>query len=531
MASHKFTAGLNSASFPFLSRLVNRSVVIPGIDNKFRDPSSSNTENRENNPNNLPQLLFCENVMPQNDGITTVRTAAIQAAFPDPADALRGDNMYILRDPLETTWYFVPAAGKNYVTGQLGSAPWVSTSPIAGAPFGDQFSIAYVNGVTYICYATRYFGHWDSGTGTFVDDSAGLLGVAMINVRSIAGVGNYLVLLTIDNAVHWSSLTNPLDLVPSASTGAGSQIPVDLRGAALALTPITGGFLIHCVDTTIAAIYTNNVASPWLFREVKNAGGIPTPGQYIAKDTTGASAYIYGTKGIQQMDLREATNVHADVSTFLGNGITETYDYATHLLTLNRTGKPLPTKIRHLLNRFLCISYTGNNPNQYEALLVYDQLLRRWGKIVTLHADVFAISTGDDIFSSDDIANAITLLRLDGTCFSVLLGAETLPVDVGYDVEQGVAIFGKYQISRSRRIVSQDVELDVLDALDDVDVFVAGNHNGTTVGTVLQMVEAENTDNYRHYQKQLEAENISFILQGNYKLSSMLVTATRGGSL
>lgn len=493
----------------------------------MRDPASNNTDNKENNPNNLPELIYCENVMPAPDGLTTVITQVLQAAFPIAGHVT--SSIYILRDSAENSWYFAPAQGRNYVSAQLGVDPWVSKSPLGAAPINIAFSIAYVNGVTYICYDATYIGHWDAGLNDFVDDSASVLGILPANIRSIAGVGNYLVAITGDEAVNWSSLTNPLDFTPSALTGAGRQVPVDIRGAPHTLTPMTGGFLIHCVDTTIAAFYTNNASAPWIFREVKNAGGFPSGAVYYrTKDDAGGLVYIYGTKGIQQLDLREAVNVYPDANYFIGDGVLETFDTATNLLTVTRTGHPLGVRLKLLLNRYFCISYGGSAVGggaiaNFAYVLLYDMVLHRWGKVKVDHGDIFAISTADDVLGSDDIIDSITLLQVDGTCL-------TLKMSGAVTADAGVAIFGRYQISRTRNIVSQQCELEVLDASDSVSVFVAANYNGTTAGVILPMVLGETTDNYRLYQKQVEAENLTYILKGNFKLSTMLLTVTPGGN-
>ena len=505
MADYKFLAGLNAGSIPLVTRFQQRSIVIPGTDNRMRDPSSSNTNNVDNNPGNLPQCIYMENIMPSAEGVFSAAYADIQAQV---GGENLFDEVFILRNEEEQTWFFSPAHGRNYVTATFGVA-WASTDPLAGIPVAADVSIAYVNGITYVCYAGLALLEWN-GTN-FIDQSGALTGVAIADIKAICGSGSYLILGCTDLSVKWSSVVNPLDFVPSELTGAGSQIPVDVRGSIIALTTVSGGFIIHCLQNAVAAVFTNNAAQPWIFREVKNAGGIADRKQ-VSTDNNSGATYIYGTNGLQQLDLRTAENMFPDVTDFLAGKILETFNGTTSLLTISRLAANLFTKIAYISGRYVVISY-GTELGTYNYALVYDKELHRWGKLKEDHVDCFS--------GYFEPRQSICLLRDNGAVKQVIMDKRTATA-------AGVLIMGRYQLSRSQQICSQELTLEVLDGSDSASVQIATNYNGTTLGELRTMVEFESTDNYRNFQAQIEGENISYIIRGSYSIASMLLTVTKG---
>lgn len=507
MAEYKFLAAINPADFPLVTRFQPRTVIIPGLDNRLRQANTVVKDNEvENNPQNFPQIMYCENIMPSTEGVFSVGYKQVQN---EVALATAFDDVFILRKEDELTALYSPALGLNYVTSAFGVA-WTSTDPLATQPTNAPVSMAYVNGITYICFAGEYLLRW---TGTnFIDESAALLGVAIADVIAITGSGNYLVLLCEDLSFKWSSLVNPLDFVVSASTGAGSQIPVDVRGAPITLTAVSGGVLIHCAQNTVAALATNNSAQPWTFREVKNAGGIASR-KNVSTDNNSGATYIWGTNGFQRVGLREADSMFPTVTDFLAGRILETFDYSTNLLTTSILAVPLLVKVAYISGRYIVISYGIGAGGVYDYALIYDNDLKRWGKLKRSHVDCFS--------SNLTPRNSISFLSANGTVNEVQLYSNN-------DAAAGVIIMGRYQINRTNQICSQEVELEVLTSSNNPVITVVTNYNGTTLGQLLDMLLYENTVNYRKYQKQIEGENLSYVIKGSFAIASMIVTVTKG---
>lgn len=506
MAEYKFTAALNPAEVPPVTRFQPRSIMMGQLDNRLKSPSSNNTTNLENNPADLPQIVFMQNVMPSSDGINSVN---FQTLTPDTAD-LTYDNVFTLRDATENRWFFSPAQGENAVSTDIVSGWTTFGSGAIPLPITEPFSMAYVNGVTYICYAHTLLWHWDGAV--FVDDSAALTHIAVADIKCIFGSGNYLLAVTDDNVVHWSSLTDPVDFVPNTATGAGEQTPVDIRGAIFYGSPMSGGFILHCQENAVAGVYTNNAAAPWIFREVKGSDGLDSgDSQRITKEVGAGFIYMYNNSGLQQMNLREAENIHASVNDFLASRVIESFDPVTLMLSIAKSASALSVKLSYLCNRYLCISYSTTS-GLYTTALIYDSLLKRWGKLYEDHVDIFSIGIEP---------NSLCMLRRTGQVKRIVLDRREFQADA-------VVILGRYQINRTFQICCQQIELELLDDSEDVEVFVATNYNGTTVGAIVPMIENENSDNYRCFQQQVEGENLSFIIRGTFTMPTALITATRG---
>jgi hypothetical protein len=517
MADYQFTAALNAATFPLVTRYQPRSVIIGQYDAKLHDPASNPMTYAENNPQNFPQVLYCENVLPTTEGCRSVGYSAVQAAFPGAGVP---DDVIILRNDVDS-WYYSPAQGMNYVTAALGS-PWVSTSPLAGAPVATDYkiSVAYVNGQTFVCYGN--FGgasiilRWTGAV--FTDVTAAFSGLTGANIRAICGSGNYLLVIYSDSSIKWSSLTDPLNFTPSAASGAGSQIPVDMRGFPQSLTPVSGGFLIHCTENTVASVYTQNSAQPWIFREVKNSGGLLS-WRYVARETSAGVAYLFGSYGMQSMNMREAENIHPNLTEFISSKILETFDGATNLLSIARVAN-IFVKIAFLGGRYLTVSYgTTDYKGPFNYILIYDYTLRRWGKFKVDHYDIFQSPEAAPTLATP--FDALFILKGDGSVQQILL-------DERVSADAGVLILGRYQLSRGYQICSQSLELEVLDSNEAPTVHVATSYNGTTLGELHQMVLYEATEGYRQYQYQIEGQNLSYIIKGQFNLVTALLTITKG---
>ena len=145
MAKQRFAAALNAANFPFVSSFQQRTVVQPGADNAVRSGGATGFYGTiESADWGIPQLLYCENVLPTAEGYTT---AAFTRVI-EPSDTLSGfDQAITLRDEEENTYLFVPAEGRNYLFNPA-TGVWDSLNPITAT--GLTVTRAYVNGRTFV---------------------------------------------------------------------------------------------------------------------------------------------------------------------------------------------------------------------------------------------------------------------------------------------------------------------------------------------------------------------------------------------
>ena len=114
---------------------------------------------------NIPQMLFCENVMPITRGIMSTYFIPQVSAFGGTAF----DQGIILRDSNENNSLLVPANGLNYLLNP-NTGVWMSSLPFT--PTGKLITRAYVQGRTFICYEKQKIFEYDGTTQTLIDQTA-----------------------------------------------------------------------------------------------------------------------------------------------------------------------------------------------------------------------------------------------------------------------------------------------------------------------------------------------------------------------
>lgn len=500
----KFTAALNADTFPLVTRFAQRSVVIGQLDNKLKSANGGTKDGADNNPQNLPQVLYCENVMPTQQGVISTGFAQRIAGVGGTAFT----EEFTLRTPDERTWLYSPANGLNYVAEDFGDS-WTSTDPVA-ATAGTDVSVAYVDGRTFVLYPREFLLEWD-GT-SFLDRSGDLTGIAIEDIVAICGSINYLVAAT-EVEVHWSSLIDPVDFVPSDSTGAGVQIPVDLRGQINVLVSVPGGYLIGCEGTIVGASYTQNVSQPWIFRGVRNAGGLAAY-KHITGDNNSGIIYAWTKNGFQLVNLRDAENLFPEITDFLAGKIYESFDNGTNILTMSKLTTLLDVKLGFVSGRYVTVSY-GVTAGTYTYILVYDANLRRWGKIKATHTDCFGAIEGP--------RQSLCTLSANGLVTQVIMDYSIEDAD-----HEGVLILGRYQLQRTYNLCSQELEVEVLDQVADIEVLVTASYTGSGYEVMQLMTPRPAVGQLRKFQKQLEGKNLSYILKGTFACSTFMLNCTRG---
>ncbi len=127
MAHTRFRGALNAATFPLLASLQSRTVIQPQLDNNVRT-SAKFYGTDESADYSIPQLMYCENVVPTAEGIMSCTYNQIIAALPGMSDF---DQAITLRDADENNFLFVPGRGKNYIY-TANSGTWSALDSFTG---------------------------------------------------------------------------------------------------------------------------------------------------------------------------------------------------------------------------------------------------------------------------------------------------------------------------------------------------------------------------------------------------------------
>lgn len=545
MPKHRFRGALNSATFPLASVLHGRTVVQPQLDNNVKT-NQAFYGTQESADYSIPQLLYCENVMPTAEGLQSVSYVDMIQALPGASDF---DQVMTLRDENENNFLFCPAQGRNYIyTANVGQ--WVSTNPIDAT--GKKVTRAYVNGRTFVCYEGLGIYEYDPVALTF--DKQTITGLTDDAVKGIFSSNNYLGAYE-DITVYWSSLIDPLDFVPSTSTGAGFSVPQDVKAAITAVLGTAGGFIIYTAKNAVAAVYTQNIRAPFTFKEISNAGGILTYEQ-VTSDQSAGPQHAWTTGGLQKITPQGSEPVSSEVSDFLAGKLWESWNSTTKQLELHyEEAAEFGIKITYVSSRYLIISYSVDNSGLYQYALVLDTVLKRWGKLKIDHVDCFSYPY-PNVFGNlryQDLSNT-TYEQIGASSYSDLAvgissdppskraisflsangAVKLLEMDYNKDTQNGVVVLGKFQLMRARMMTLQILDLegvyrDETTLASKITVTALASLDGFNMNQPVTMMLLSSNNLIQRYARRLTGINVSIAVEGTFAMSSYILEVTADG--
>ena len=584
MAVQRYKAALNNARFPLVSTWGERAVILPAIDASQRSPRQYQGSD-ENIDFNVPQVLYGENFVPVSAGIKSVSYKQIIG----PTVNRDFDQIFPLRDADENTVLYSPSHGQNYVYDSVAAAWSFETcdakylaesfyvaSASTATPATARVTRAYVDGKTFVCYG-RVGVRTGSASGAVTDDGSifywdpstkevvtlknatysPLVANLTIPVGEIDGVAssNGYLLVWSGITVYWALFDGTgFEFAPYASgevTGAGYQIPEDVKGPITALVPVTGGFIIFTTKNAVAAFYNaNNFASPWIFRQISNAGGIESYEQ-TTEDANLGAIYAHTTGGLQRITLNAAETSFPDVTDFLGLRLQETFNTGNLQFERGLVTADFFTKLSFCGQRFLVISY-GTYPGIYSYALVYDAELKRWGKLRLAHRDCFAYSYGSqeapltyamlgdvpyedmDTIAYEDAVIAGGNLTYPRQSVAFLLETGEVKLAVmdtrePEDTSEAFVLLGRFQLTRSRLSTLHEVEIEGLVAGGTVGVLRSVNGR-TFASSELGYLREQSEDFAEYGFDMVTGKNFTLFVKGNFYLSSLILHVTNDGS-
>ena len=571
MAVQRFKISLNAARFPLVSTKGGRAVFIPGLDSAPRTPRQF-VGTDESVDYNTAQVLYGENFMPAAEGLVSV-------GFVDqvPASIWNDfDSIFPLRDAEENNVLYSPAKGRNY-TLTPGSTTW-TPDPWQGGVWSETVSVdstntpetatvtyAYVDGKTFVCYS-RIKG--DPG-GTIdmslmywrpdelrLDPATLLVTNKPFAPGTIDGVSssNGFLLLWSDLTIAWAKFNGTsFDFLPYANgafTGSGAQIPEDIQGPITAVIGTAGGCIIFTARNAIAAHYNSqNLVAPWTFREIPNAGGVGSYEQVTVEGSL-STVYAYTTAGMQRISLNSAESIFAEVSDFIAGRNLESFNLVSNVLTPSYPTADLFTKVTNIGNRFIVISY-GTVAGYYDYALIYDMVLERFGKFRAPHTDCFNYSYVAEPagLRYSDLAttpySAMGAVPYDDGVAESKLALIAAQHSIGFMLttgllyvadwsiqspstrgDNGVAIIGRVQLSRSRFTQINRVEIENLYAGT---VWIVPSYDGGTNATAQQLVDVSFGPGVKIFGGLIDCKNFLLIVKGRFDLSTIIIEAIPTG--
>ena len=520
---------LNAAEFAFTYKASGRQVAEP-TDLAPRMPGAfyGNVANAEFG---VPQLLYCENVLPMAAGLYSVGYGTQITAYTGPVTDF--DQAMTLRDANENLFTFSPGGGKNYVLNSTSGA-WTSVGAFTFTNY--LVTHAYVNGRTFICYEKTKIIEYNAGTGLFTTLSLTLpAGVTIANIRGIFGSSNYLLFFT-DITVYWSTPANVLDFA-TVDQGAGQQTPLDVKGQITCGLPCAGGFIVYTARNAVGATFTNNGNSPFVFKEVANAGGVPSWERVTASADGNSGHYAFTSAGLQKLNLSGADTLYPEATDFLVGNQYERWNQTTKLVDTFPVGGAFSVKLAFLANRFLIISY-GTSRNEFEDALVLDTSLERWGKLRVNHVDCFLYAyptlassydysqlpglysdMSEDSYADLDSTRLQVTPAKRGIAFLKSNGqVDILATDFAQTSTSGLAIFGRIEQNRQRMTTLTNVELD---GLRSGNVYSLPSEKGKNRDSSRLLPQVDVADDYVKCDEYFTARNFDIAVEGTFMLSNL----------
>jgi hypothetical protein len=463
MAQIPYRANLSAATFPMTIADGGRTVIVPGPDQNFDrrvDPEGAQKDA------GIPQALYMENVMPTTNGYQSV-------GYLKPTIPIAAAGAYILGvfpvfsvagGILYRNTIFQSESG-NYTCGQFGT----DTITFVGTPLalGDTLSSATLRGKGYV-YADGsreiYEAAGNTGGLLLSNVSASVTPLGFFNtaaIRQILSFANYLIAVSYDGRIYWSSLTTALDFTASLVSGAGSIIPTDLIGRTIEATVASDGFYIYADISSVFVQYTGNARYPFKFSVVKNCSGVREQFPQRGKNTAGGinisgNLIVEKDNSIKFAQRDSADHLDPAVSNFLANESTQALlDYTTNLLTQEVSSTKCPAVVIWK-ERYAVISINddvGDFTSQYTHALIYDLATRRMGKLKIRHkftviSDLYGLG-----FVESDI-KLIRYLQLD------IYNEKPSFVPNIFEPAQGALLLGKFQYDRSRMLQMEEIEIE-----------------------------------------------------------------------
>mgnify|MGYP001360951371 CR=1 FL=1 len=506
MSDVVYRGNLKASSFPFLTELGGRSIIVKGPDQTapLGDFAKSTTDT---SGQGIPQIYYCHNVMPTDNGYTaTSFTQVVTPAYPAGTNFV---ETAILRDSAGNfATLAIDASGNLYVM-QYGAIVWAVPlgAPAAATIAGKRMTVAFVSGTTYIYFANVACYVYTFATNTMAIQA--LAGLTANLITGVVAVRGYMIAYT-TQSVFWSSTLTPVDFVPDLTTGAGGGQLEGARGTITTIEAVYGGMIVFTSGNAVAATSSDNVRFPFNFLEITGCGGLANP-LHVSLDANSSSLYAYTTAGMQSISLKQAIVVFPEVTDFLSGSSFEDFDESINQFSItNTSGIPIVRKLVVVGSRYLVISYGITNLTH---AIVYDLSYKQWGKLKIPHVDCFEWSRTSTEIPKKNIA----FLDSGG-------GVNTLNTDINNPTASGIMILGKYQYVRTRLMQLQRVAFENVNPENTFSLYDLPSLDGKNFGTALVGYLAVNSGKFREYTFHNTALNHTLLAKGGFNAVSIVLT-------
>lgn len=546
MAQITYRANLSAAIYPMSLHRAAGSVIIPGPDQNYDrrvDPTG------EQKTPGIPQAIYMENVLPSVEGYQSVGYrmgpalpgvatdyVVIEVKRPDGnwpiimAFEIGAQTAYFYKD-LVDGWVAIP------VVGAVDNFP---TDPALYFSTVIQGNIVlWINGSSFI---------YTYGGGDVITYNNGDYGPAGVLDDVVCTLSSFNYHILVKNtaqgvSVLWSSLLDPFDFTPSLATGSGGGSLLTSQGNVVSAAPCPEGFYIFTKNNIILAVYTGNSRYPFKFVPVKDSQGIGSPlDVYTDIDESTAMVFTrHGQLHLVQGDRSAPTA--PEVSEFLERSNTyDSYNKVTNGFSVGRRPVGYRTARPYFFGaRYVCVSIkeqADETDAVFNAVLVYDTVLQRYGKLKFNHTKLFTYLEFEGNLITGINSEKLVLGAIDADTAQVRRltfsrDPEKADLNPGLN-HDSILVLGRFQYVRSRDICLDEIVLEGGDSKVDpyITLIILPSPNGKTFGTpsIPNKVPASSDAETFKYYSTVEAKNISLVIRGSFELNNVELTFHPGGS-
>jgi hypothetical protein len=348
----------------------------------------------------------------------------------------------------------------------------------------------------------------------------------------------------INNTAYWSSGTDVTDFVPSLATGAGSGAITDIKGPIVGILSAINGFIVYTTNNMVSATFTGNIRYPFQFKEVAGSLGISDIEQ-VAFEANFAEHYAWTSGGVQKVDKTSATLVYPELSLFMANRLFEDFNEATTIFTTTYATRAFKIKLA-VVGKYFIFSYGLTSLTH---AMVYDSVLKRWGKLKITHVDCFEY-TYPNFFGvrTYDQLEGFTYDDLEGTSYDELSTQQSTSEptfkNVGFLLEDGtvkllnldltlspvgVFLIGKYQFVRSRLFTLHGFEIENPGLTASITAYTMTSYDGKIMQPAVAAYKVIDEDGLVSCLCKVTGINTSILIVGAFNLVSIVITFNKHG--
>jgi len=547
MAFYTIRLNLGAASFPLLTELGGRTIIVPGQDEHYDRAVVQTTADSEKDKG-TPQAYYMENVVPSIQGLQSV--GYDQLVVSNYHDVTDFGSIYTINTSNLGRILLSPSGGRNYILDRtVGVGLWNTNSifPPGSVTEDVQVTVAQLRGETYIYYANYGMFRYDITTKLLT--AVPLTGIVEEDIVAICESNGYLVAVT-RTAIGWSSLTDPTDFVPSLVTGAGGGNLNEAQGAIRAVFTMAGGFAIYCENNIVSARISSNIQFPFIFTQIPASGGNSNVDQ-VSWESSIADQFAWTTVGLQQVSSTIAKMLLPEFTDFIAGKKIETFDLATNTFTTVSLDTTMQVALHIIGLRYLVLSYGANFPD-YDYAIIYDLVLKRSGKLKIQHRDCiewnypapYGDLTYDDLltltydglgtttYDSLGIGTRLDPIVKDTMAF-VQRNGDIYKVNFAYNqpAAAGVLLLGKFQFIRNQFITFLRAEFEtVQDSYNNFKHEIIPTLDGKTMLAPYNTFPVLVAPAMRAFQGKITGQNYSHLITGSFNLVSAETRFTLAGT-